>query len=161
MFQFNSPEWSAFNSRFTKFVLGTSGVIKFVNLVEDSDTDSPSLITVRLEYLLCNSHVVNLVWESSEEEVASIIVNFCYLGVLWSSVGESWWGGAESFCESVQDCFTYNPSGGKILVRDSAGYNKLLRRVTFRILPRWSSPVKTTKSLKTWTVYTKKHSRRR
>ena len=49
MTRFVSPGWSAFNSRFKKLVLGTSGSIKFVILVEDSDTGRPSLITVRLE----------------------------------------------------------------------------------------------------------------
>ena len=99
--QFYSPGWSAFNSRFTKFVLGKCGGIKFVILVEDSDTGGASLITVRLKCLLCNSDFVNIVWESNEEEAGSIIVNFCYLGVLWSSVGQSWCGGAESLSESM------------------------------------------------------------
>ena len=49
MTRFVSPRWSAFNPRFKKLVLGTSGSIKFVILVEDSDTGRPSLITVRLE----------------------------------------------------------------------------------------------------------------
>lgn len=48
---FDFPVWSAFNSRFTKFVLGNIEGIKFVILVEDSDTGDPWLITVRLEYL--------------------------------------------------------------------------------------------------------------
>ena len=48
---FDFPVWSAFNSRFTKFVLGNIEGIKFVILVEDSDTGDPRLITVRLEYL--------------------------------------------------------------------------------------------------------------
>ena len=81
MLQFDFLGWSTFNSRFTNFVLGTSGGIKFVILVEDSDTSGPSLITVRLEYLLCNSDVVNLMWESNEGEAGST-VNFCYLGLL-------------------------------------------------------------------------------
>ena len=51
-------------------------------LVEESDTGGPSLITIRLEYLLYNSDVVNLVWESNKREAGSIIVNFCYMGVL-------------------------------------------------------------------------------
>ena len=67
--------------RFTKFVLGTSGGTKFVILVEGSGTGGPSLITVRMEYLLCNSNVVNLVWESNEGKAESIIINF-YLGML-------------------------------------------------------------------------------
>ena len=99
--QLDSLGWSAFDSRFTKFVLGTSGGIKFVILVEDSDTGGLNSINPRprcfpklssqhqnceanngIEYLLCNSDVVNLVWESNEVEAESIIVNFCYLGVL-------------------------------------------------------------------------------
>ena len=63
-------------------MLGTSGGIKFEILVEDSNTAGPRLITVRLGYLLRNSDVVNLVWESNEWEAGIIIVNFCYLGVL-------------------------------------------------------------------------------
>ena len=34
--------------------------------------------------------------EGGRGRAGSIIVNFCYLEVLWSSVGEGWWGGAES-----------------------------------------------------------------
>ena len=60
-------------------MLGTNGGIKFVILVEDSDTGGPSLITVRLKYLLCNSDVVNLVWESNEGEAESISVKFLVL----------------------------------------------------------------------------------
>ena len=78
--KFNSPGWSAFNFCFTKFVLGTNGGIKLMILVEDSDTGS--LIIVRLEYFLCNSDIVNLVWESNDGEAGSILVNICYLGVL-------------------------------------------------------------------------------
>ena len=96
--QFDSPSWSACNSRFMKFVLGTSWDIKFVILVEDSDTSGLNLITVKLKYLLCNSDVVKLVWESNKGEAGSIIVNFCYLGVL-----NFCYLGAESLSESVQD----------------------------------------------------------
>ena len=60
-------------------MLGTNGGIKFVILVEDSDTGGPSLIAVRLKYLLCNSDVVNLVWESNEGEAESISVKFLVL----------------------------------------------------------------------------------
>ena len=48
-------------------------------LIEDSDTSGPSIMTVRLEYLVCNSDVVNLVWENNKGEAGSIIVNFCHL----------------------------------------------------------------------------------
>ena len=68
-----------FQIRFTKFVLETSGGIKLVILIEDSDTSGPSIMTVRLEYLVCNSDVVNLVWENNKGEAGSIIVNFCHL----------------------------------------------------------------------------------
>ena len=34
--------------------------------------------------------------EGGRGRAGSIIVNFCYLEVLWLSVGEGWWGGAES-----------------------------------------------------------------
>ena len=79
MFQFDSPGGIAFKSRFTKFELETSGGIKLVILIEDSDTGGPSIMTVRLEYLVCNSDVVNLVWENNKGEAGSIIVNFCHL----------------------------------------------------------------------------------
>ena len=49
--QVDSSKWSVFNSRIMKFVLGSSGGIKFVILVEDSDTRGPSSITVRKEHL--------------------------------------------------------------------------------------------------------------
>ena len=49
--QFDSSKWLIFNSTLTKFVLGGSGGIKFVILVEDFDTDSPSSISVRKKYL--------------------------------------------------------------------------------------------------------------
>ena len=81
-----------------KFVLGTSWDIKFVILVEDSDTSGLNLITVKLKYLLCNSDVVKLVRESNKGEAGSIIVNFCYLGVL-----NFCYLGAESLSESVED----------------------------------------------------------
>ena len=46
--QFVSRERSVFDSRFTKFVLRSSGDIKFVILFEDSDTGGLSSITVRM-----------------------------------------------------------------------------------------------------------------
>ena len=51
---FDSPVWSAFNSRFTKFVLGNIEGVKFVKLV----------------------------WKSNVGEAGSNNVNFCYLGEL-------------------------------------------------------------------------------
>ena len=56
-------------------MLESSGGIRFVILVEDSGTGAPSLITVRMEYLLYNSEVVNLMCESNEGEARTIIVN--------------------------------------------------------------------------------------
>ena len=47
--QFDSPWWLVFASRFTKFALGSSGGIKYVILVEDSDNGGPSSLTVRIE----------------------------------------------------------------------------------------------------------------
>ena len=44
-------------------------------LVEGSDAGG-------LEYLLCNSDVVNLVWESNDGEAGNVLVNFCYMWVL-------------------------------------------------------------------------------
>ena len=52
-----------------------------------------------------------------------------------------------------------NPSGGKILLRASASYDKLLGRVASRILPNTHDgalPRKATKGLKTSTVSQKK-----
>ena len=66
-------------------MLESSGGIRFVILVEDSDTGAPSLITVRMEYLLYNSEVVNLVCESNEGEAGTIIVN---VGCWWT--GSAW-----------------------------------------------------------------------
>ena len=50
-FLFDSRGWPSFDSRFTKFVMGSSGDLKFVILVEDFGTGGPSSITVRKEYL--------------------------------------------------------------------------------------------------------------
>ena len=92
-----------------KFVLGTSGDIKFEILVEDSNTAGPRLITVRLGYLVCNSDVVNLVWESNEWEAGIIIVNFCYLGSfdrLWVRV----YGVGQKASVNMSKMLLYNPS---------------------------------------------------
>ena len=40
--QFDSPWWLVFTSRFTTFALRSSGNIKYVILIEDSNTGSPS-----------------------------------------------------------------------------------------------------------------------
>ena len=94
---FESCWWLVSNSRFTKFLLGSSRVIKFVILLEDSDTGGPSSVIVRMEYLFalqfwCCEISVGNQWEG---QAGSIIVNFYYLGVLWSSVDDGWWGGTE------------------------------------------------------------------
>ena len=86
LFAYGTPFWRKdkiyFHDEQWGFYYGNQWGIKFVILVEESDTGGPSLITIRLEYLLYNSDVVNLVWESNKREAGSIIVNFCYMGVL-------------------------------------------------------------------------------
>ena len=65
--QFDSRKWSVFDFRFMKVLLGRSGDIKFVILVEDCDTSRSSSITVMKEtYLLFNSDFGNLEWETNE-----------------------------------------------------------------------------------------------
>ena len=49
--QFDSHEWSVFNSRFTRFVLRSNGSLKFVIIVKNFVTGSLSLITVGKKYL--------------------------------------------------------------------------------------------------------------
>ena len=49
--QLDSRQWSVFNSRLSKFVLEGSWDIKFVILVENFNTDCPSSITVKKEFL--------------------------------------------------------------------------------------------------------------
>ena len=49
--QLDSRQWSVFNSRLSKFVLEGSWDIKFVILVENFNTDYPSSITVKKEFL--------------------------------------------------------------------------------------------------------------
>ena len=49
---------------------------------------------------------MDLVWEANEGEERNIIVNFCYLRVLWSSVGESWLLAAESLIRIFIPCVT-------------------------------------------------------
>ena len=49
--QFVSGGRPLFDSRFTKFVLRSSGSIKFVMLFQDSNTDGSSSVTTRIEYL--------------------------------------------------------------------------------------------------------------
>ena len=115
-------------------MLGTSGGIKFVILVEDSDTGGPSLIIVRLEYLLCNSDVVNLVWESNKGRQEALFLIFVIWGCFDRRCVRD--GGAEQKASvGLSKILLYNSSGGKILLRASAGYNKLLGRLEFRILP--------------------------
>ena len=49
--QLDSRQWSVFNSRLSKFMLEGSWDIKFVILVENFNTDCPSSITVKKEFL--------------------------------------------------------------------------------------------------------------
>ena len=51
VFQFNSRGWPALYSRYTTFVLRSSGDTKFVLLVEDSDIAGLSSITFTMKYL--------------------------------------------------------------------------------------------------------------
>ena len=96
---------SGFNSHFTKFVLGSNGVLKFGILVKDFDTGGPSSITVRKEYLFAfqfwfmefmELSVGNNQWRGEGQKAL-----FCWVFliggalILWSSMGEGW-GGVES-----------------------------------------------------------------
>ena len=74
------------------------GALDFKILVEDSDTGGPGSVTVRMEYLFafqfwyCELCVENR-WGGRRKHY---LVNFCSLVVLLLSVGEGWWGRAES-----------------------------------------------------------------
>ena len=57
-----------------KFEFRIGGGIKFWDLVEDSNTGGPTTVTVRMEYLLFNSDIVNFVWKTDEGEAQSIIL---------------------------------------------------------------------------------------
>ena len=73
--------------------------MKFRDLAEDSNTGGPSSFTVRMKYLHFNSDIVNFVWKTDEGEGGGrkhYFVNFCYLALLYFSVGERLWVGAES-----------------------------------------------------------------
>ena len=48
-------------------------------------------------YLLFNNDTVSFVWKTDEiEEESIVLLNFCSLAVLESSVDEGWWCGAVS-----------------------------------------------------------------
>ena len=47
--------------------------------MEDSETGCPSSISVRMEYLLLNSDIVNLVWKTRGGYRKHCFVNFCFL----------------------------------------------------------------------------------
>ena len=49
--------------------------------MEDSETGGPSSISVRMEYLLLNSDIVNLVWKTRGGDRKHYFVNFCFLKV--------------------------------------------------------------------------------
>ena len=80
-----------------KFVVRTSGGIKYWDPVEDSDTGGPSLVINRMKYLLFfNTDVVNFVWKTDEGETENIVLLISViLAVHESSVDEGSWGGAE------------------------------------------------------------------
>ena len=56
--QFDSRKWSVLIPIFMKFVLESSGGLKFMILVKDFDTGRPSLITVKKKYLFCFSILI-------------------------------------------------------------------------------------------------------
>ena len=45
--------------------------------MEDSETGGPSSISVRMEYLLLNSDIVNLVWKTRGGDRKHYFINFC------------------------------------------------------------------------------------
>ena len=57
-----------------KFEFRIGGGIKCWDPVEDSNTGGPTTVTVRMEYLLFNSDIVNFVWKTDEGEAQSIIL---------------------------------------------------------------------------------------
>ena len=56
--QFDSRKWSVLIPIFMKFVLESSGGLKFMILVKDFDTGRPSLITVKKKDLFCFSILI-------------------------------------------------------------------------------------------------------
>ena len=80
------------------------GACNFEFLVEESDTGSPGLITVTMEYLLAfQFHYCKLCVENRWERYRKhYFVNFCSLVVLWSSVSDGSWRGRRSFLESAE-----------------------------------------------------------
>ena len=76
-------------------MLKSSGGIKSVILVERFNTGGPNSTAVRMEYLFALQFWCCELYcgKPMRGETGSTIVNFCYLGVLWSLVGEGWWVG--------------------------------------------------------------------
>ena len=70
-----------------QFVFRISGGIKCWDPDEDSDTGGPSSITVRMEYLLFNTDIVNFVWKTKEGEAESIVL---LIFVLWRCLNLRW-----------------------------------------------------------------------
>ena len=73
-------------------MLGSSGAIKFVILVEDFGTGGTSSITVRKKYLLGFQYVGKLVWETNEADGKSItlfvlFIIWCFFHCRWMRVG--------------------------------------------------------------------------
>ena len=73
-------------------MLGSSGAIKFVILVEDFDTGGTSSITVRKKYLLGFQYVGKLVWETNEADGKSItlfvlFIIWCFFHCRWMRAG--------------------------------------------------------------------------
>ena len=86
----------SFNFFFTKFVLGSSGGLKFVILVEDFDTGDPSSIAVRKEYLFAfqfwfwEFSVGNNQWEEDRGHYFVLFLFGCALIIAgWGLVGQA------------------------------------------------------------------------
>ena len=75
--QLDSRQWSVFNSRLSKFVLEGSWEIKFVILVENFNTDCPSSIAVKKEFLFAFNS--DLAWATNGGGRQETL--FCYFFV--------------------------------------------------------------------------------
>ena len=84
-----------------KFVFRISGGIKCWVPVEDSDTDGPISITIKMEYVLAFQYwYCELVWKTHDGDRKHCFGNFCYLAVFELSVDDGWWSGTENLIYS-------------------------------------------------------------
>ena len=151
-----------------------------MTLVEDSDTGSSSSVIVRKEYLFalqfwcCELSGVKSMKKRQEALLLIFVIWGCF-DRRWVRVREAWQKVSLAFsflmllsprfCPAVLVWIKIikregeskiplcNPSGGKILLRASASYNKLLGRAAFRILPDFHDGVPLRKqpaSLRHW-----------